>query len=77
MNSSTATSPRNDVQTISSAIPSSSKTKQSQMSQQTKSPGNNQTSGVTLASFCGTAPTNLSFSAGGQPIEFHKTRIIN
>lgn len=63
-----ATSPHNDITTICSAILSRRKTKQSQMSQQTKSPGNNQTSGVTLASFSGTAPTQLSFQAEGQLI---------
>lgn len=64
--SSTAPSPHNDITTICLAIPSRSKTKQSQMSQQTKFPGNNQTPDVTLAGVCGTNPTNLPLSAEGQ-----------
>lgn len=67
---STLTLPHNDIKTICSAISSISVARQSQTSQQNKSLGNNQTPGVTRASFCGRAPTNLFFSAEGQLIAF-------
>lgn len=71
--SSRATSPHNDIKTICVVIPCSSKTKQSQKNQQTKSLGNNPTPGVTLVSFYGT-PLFLCWRSTQQ---FHQTLIIH